>query len=217
MAGFETRMLLLGAVSLFEPVNGYQIRRELISWEIDKWAHVNPGSIYHGLRTLTEKGHLVRHDLQDGKRKVAVYEATDQGRAQLREMLATSLETVDPYDRVAFHAAFGLLPLLDREQVLHSLERRRDALEEALTGFPDTDDPADNPRFGPPHAFRGVLLWRDSAATELGWLLDTIDDIRSGELRFQSGEDWQWVPPEDDPGWQMHHDRERYRGLLGRR
>ncbi|WP_278258376.1 hypothetical protein [Nocardioides convexus] len=28
MATHDTRMLLLGAVALFEPVNGYQIRRE---------------------------------------------------------------------------------------------------------------------------------------------------------------------------------------------
>ena len=49
MAVRETRMLLLGAVAMFEPVNGYQIRRELVSWQVDQWAHVNPGSIYHGL------------------------------------------------------------------------------------------------------------------------------------------------------------------------
>ena len=44
MAADETRMLLLGAVALFEPVNRYQIRRELLSWQVDRWANVNPGS-----------------------------------------------------------------------------------------------------------------------------------------------------------------------------
>jgi hypothetical protein len=42
MAANETRMLLLGVVAMFAPVNGYQIRRELVSWQIDKWAHVQP-------------------------------------------------------------------------------------------------------------------------------------------------------------------------------
>ena len=83
MSGHETRMLLLGAVALFEPVNGYQIRRELLSWQVDRWANVNPGSIYGGLNTLTRQGHLVRHDLVDGGRDVAVYELTDSGRAGL--------------------------------------------------------------------------------------------------------------------------------------
>jgi DNA-binding PadR family transcriptional regulator len=62
----ETRLLLLGAVALFEPVNGYQIRRELLSWQVVRRANTNPGSIYHGLSSLSSQGHLVRHDLVDG-------------------------------------------------------------------------------------------------------------------------------------------------------
>ena len=64
MAATETRLLVLGAVRLFEPVNGYQIRRELLSWGVEEWANIAPGSIYHGLSTLAERGHLVRHDLR---------------------------------------------------------------------------------------------------------------------------------------------------------
>ena len=73
MATTETRLLLLGAVALFEPVNGYQIRRELLSWQVESWANIRPGSIYNGLATLTQRGDLVRHDLRDGTRQVAVY------------------------------------------------------------------------------------------------------------------------------------------------
>ena len=44
-----------------------------------------------------------------------------------------------------------------------------------------------------------------------------IADVESGELRFALDEDWGWTPPpEDDPGWQMQTDRERYRALLDR-
>ena len=48
-----TRLLLLGAVRIFQPVHGYLLRRELLSWQVDDWAHVKPGSIYSGLRTLS--------------------------------------------------------------------------------------------------------------------------------------------------------------------
>ena len=43
MATTETRMLLLGAVAIFEPVNGYQIRRELLTWGVvdTTWAIMN--------------------------------------------------------------------------------------------------------------------------------------------------------------------------------
>lgn len=207
-------MLLLGAVAMFEPINGYQIRRELISWEIDKWAHVNPGSIYNGLATLTRQGHLVRHDLVDGARDVAVYEVTAKGRAELLQLMIRALEEVDPYDRVAFHTAFSMLPLLDRDQVVHSLGRRKAVLQETLDGFPSPDSAT--PDYGPPHAFASLMLWRDSAATELAWLTATLTDIESGQLKFGVDEDWGWTPPADDPGWQMNVDRERYRALLDR-
>src|SRR3546814_4934195 len=105
MAAHETRRLLLGAVALFEPVNGYQIRRELLSWQVDRWAHTNPGSIYHGLSALANLGHLVRHDLVDGGREVAVYELTDSGRTELERLMVDALETVNPYERSAFTVA----------------------------------------------------------------------------------------------------------------
>jgi len=213
MAARDTRLLVLGAVAMFEPVNGYQIRRELISWQVDRWAHVNPGSIYSALTNLDRDGLVRRHDLVDLHREVAVYEITEEGRTWLTEGLVASLEHVDPHDRVAFQIAFGMLPLLPREQVATSLGRRRIALEQAVAEFVRGKDDLLN---GPPHARRGWSLWMDLAVAELAWLREVIADVRSGELRFAAGEDWGWTPPADDPGWQMESDRERYRALLGR-
>ena len=211
MAVHETRLLLLGAVAMFEPVNGYQIRRELVSWRIDKWAHVNPGSIYHGLSALAADGHLARTDLVDGTREVAVYEVTPAGGELLERMLVEALESVDPYDRTVFTIAFGMLPLLERRQVLASLVTRLAALEREVDAFVrGKDDPAN----GPPHARRSWVLWLDLAIAELGWLRETIEEVRSGSLRFARGEDWGWEPPADDPGRQMTVDREKYRALL---
>lgn len=210
MAGRETRMLLLGAVALFEPVNGYQIRRELLSWQVDRWAHTNPGSIYHGLATLAGQGHLRRHDLVDGGREVAVYELTDTGRTELDGLLVEALETVNPYERTAFNVAFSMLPLLERPAVLRSLTRRRVELERTVAEFAEAKTGA-----APPHAVRTMLLWLDLAVAELAWLRETIQDLRAGTLPV-SPEDGAWAPPADDPGWQMNADRERYRALLGR-
>ena len=52
------RLLILGAVRIFQPVHGYFVRRELMSWHADAWANLNPGSIYNALRTLTREGFL---------------------------------------------------------------------------------------------------------------------------------------------------------------
>ena len=53
-----TRLLLLGTVRIFQPVHGYFVRRELLSWYADAWAHVNPGSVYNGLRSLVREGFI---------------------------------------------------------------------------------------------------------------------------------------------------------------
>ncbi len=203
-------MLLLGAVALFEPVNGYQIRRELLSWHVDRWANTNPGSIYHGLTALTGQGHLVRHDLVDAGREVAVYELTDRGRAELERLMVEGLETVNPYERTAFNVAFSMLPLLDRAQVRRSLTARRVELERTVAEFATA-----KAGVAPPHATRAMLLWLDLAVAELAWLRETIEDVKAGRLSLALGEDG-WTPPDDDPGWQMNADREKYRALLGR-
>ena len=209
MASHVTRMLLLGAVALFEPVNGYQIRRELLSWQVDEWAHVNPGSIYHGLTALARQGHLVRHDVVDAGREVAVYELAATGREELERLMGTALETVDLHHRAGFAAAFSMLPLLEPAAVTRGLTVRRVALEAAvaeLAGPPAGD--------APPHAARARLLSLDLAVAELAWLRETLEEVRSGRLRFGMGDDWGWTPPPEDPGWQMDADRRRYRALL---
>jgi DNA-binding PadR family transcriptional regulator len=53
-----TRLLVLGVVRIFQPVHGCSVRRELLTWKVDDWAHVKPGSIYNALRTLTKEGYL---------------------------------------------------------------------------------------------------------------------------------------------------------------
>ncbi|MFW0791243.1 PadR family transcriptional regulator [Gordonia sp. CPCC 205333] len=216
MAVSTTHMLLLGAVGLFEPVNGYQIRRELMSWRVDEWANIKPGSIYHGLGALADKGMLLRHTLSDRGRDVAVYELTPAGRDRLDELLMSALATVDMFDRRHFNAAFGMLPLLGRERGEKMLVQRREALTATIAAFPDLSDAAAFP-YAPPHALRGQQLWHAAAIAELDWLESVIDDYRSGSLElFINDTGASWAPPADDPGYQMSRDRERYRRLLDR-
>ena len=210
MAVHTTRMLLLGAVAMFEPVNGYQIRRELVSWHVDEWANLGPGSIYSGLTTLEKLGQVVRHDLADDGRTVAVYEITPAGRSELARLLGDALERVVLFNEVGFHAAFGMLPLLDRATALRHLEVRVVEIDRALEKW----DPGSG-ELAPPHAVHGVRQWLDQLRQEQEWLRGTVARLRSGDFDL-AGEPWRWVPPADDPGRQMAADREKYRALLQR-
>lgn len=210
MAAHTTRMLLLGAVAMFEPVNGYQIRRELVSWRVDEWANLGPGSIYSGLTTLEKLGQVVRHDVDDEGRAVAVYEITDAGRGELARLLGEGLETVTLFSAVAFHAAFGMLPLISREAAVRHLEVRMAEIDRALVEWdPGTGQDA------PPHAVHGVRHWLALLREERAWLAGTLERLRAGDFDL-AGEPWRWVPRDDDPGREMAADRERYLGLLGR-
>ena len=210
MATTETRLLLLGAVALFEPVNGYQIRRELLSWRVESWANIRPGSIYNGLATLAQRGDLVRHDLRDGSREVAVYELSDQGRAEFRRL----------YDAAAHRgAADHTAGLPDRDR--HAAAGDPGRCDRASGGAVGQPGPAGrgvargppDPGHTPPHALAMVDYWEAITSVERDWLVRLLQRIKDGELSFL-GEPMDWTPAEDDPGHQMRDDQERYLALL---
>lgn len=212
MAATETRLLLLGTVLLFEPVNGYQLRRELLSWGVQDWAHVNPGSIYSGLTTLAKQGLVIRHDLLDGGREVAAYTSTEAGRSEFERLWTTSVEQVDLLDPLPLHTALTLMPLMPRAAVLGALRHRLGAFDARSSQF----DPADPPPFVPPHVRAMADLWTRMGGTERQWVLDLVAQLEDGAFEFQ-GEPLTWQAPTDDPGWQMDADRARYRELIVRR
>jgi hypothetical protein len=53
-----SRLLILGLVKWAQPVHGYDVKRELENWQVEQWATIAPGSIYHGLRKLSQDGLL---------------------------------------------------------------------------------------------------------------------------------------------------------------
>src|SRR5215813_10873674 len=84
-----TRMMILGLVSWMQPVHGYDVRRELLSWSADKWANVQPGSIYHALRKLSEEGLLreVSTEQVGARPARTTYEITEKGSAEFQSQL----------------------------------------------------------------------------------------------------------------------------------
>ncbi|MEV4636241.1 PadR family transcriptional regulator [Actinoplanes sp. NPDC049548] len=120
-----TRMMILGIVRWMQPVHGYDVRRELLSWSADKWANVQPGSIYHALRKLAEEGLLreVATEQVGARPARTTYEITDKGTAEFEALLRSNwwnlTGTPDP-----FMAAFAFLPALPREEAAAALRNR---------------------------------------------------------------------------------------------
>lgn len=117
--------MILGLVRWMQPVHGYDVRRELLSWHADKWANIQPGSIYHALRKLTEEGLLREVATERVGRRPArtTYEITAKGidefETLLRQLWWGRHERVDP-----FAAALCFLPALPREEAVAALRNR---------------------------------------------------------------------------------------------
>jgi DNA-binding PadR family transcriptional regulator len=213
MAATETRLLLLGAVHIFGPVNGYQIRQELMSWRVDEWGHINPGSIYSVLNTLARQGHVRRHAVSDGGREVGVYTLTEAGRSEYQRLLEDCLTTVDAYDPMRFHTAVNLMSTMSRTQVSNWLERRDAALTQHIEELKGTRQELARPLY-PSHLASIVDLGSNTARAEREWLQGLRADIANGKYSF-AGEPMDWAPEVDEHVVEMVAQNQRYRELLG--
>ena len=129
----STRLLVLGAVRIFQPVHGYDVRRELLTWRVDKWANVAPGSIYNALKTLTKEKFLkvVGTGQIGGRPERTQYSLTPDGEKEYQALLrATWWKVAPPLDELM--PALCFMPSLSAEELTAALENRIAALEGAL-------------------------------------------------------------------------------------
>jgi DNA-binding PadR family transcriptional regulator len=189
-------MMILGLVKWMQPVHGYDVRRELLSWSADKWANVQPGSIYHALRKLTEEG-LLREVAteQVGARPARTrYEITSKGEDEFENLLRghwwTLSEVVDP-----FFAAFSFLPALPREEASAALRNRAQLLRSNIESLKSAMDSGWMVRGKPTHV---AWMWQLSIARaegEIAWCERIADLVDSGVS---------YLPDElaQAPGWE---------------
>ena len=209
-----TRLLVLGVTQIFGPANGYQLRRELLSWNVQDWAHVNPGSIYSMLATLTKQGLVERSDLvlSEGAHPVAVFRTTPAGDSELQRMVRDGLTTVHQFERTEFYAAASLMvTTLERDEIVELLEQRIANLRSTATQLEVTVVQVDADTGTPPHVGRLVDYSAQLMAAESTWLGGFVDDIRSGAMTFLNEPDMaRWKPADNDPAWRMVAERQKY-------
>jgi DNA-binding PadR family transcriptional regulator len=118
-------MMILGLVRWMQPVHGYDVRRELLSWEADQWASVAPGSIYHALKKLAEEGLLdeVATEQVGARPARTTYKTTPKGDQEFQELLRKYWwEYAQPLD--SFQAAAAFIPALPRDEAVAALRNR---------------------------------------------------------------------------------------------
>ena len=217
MSALTTRMLVLGAVQIFGPANGYQLRRELLSWEVERWAHVNPGSIYSMLTTLEKQGSIRRHDVTLDGRPVAVYTVTKEGDVEFERLVYEALATVpDSGDALPLRVAMNFGATLTRKKFLDALESRVRTLWSGVEEFDAKLAALVDPPVVPPHVLSELHLELALMRAQLDWVIGLQSDVRAGGLVFSddAAQGHAWTPPADDPGWRMARERARYQAAI---
>jgi DNA-binding PadR family transcriptional regulator len=185
-----TRLLVLGVVGMFQPVHGYDVRRELVSWHAEDWANVAPGSIYNALKSATKDGLLeIVGTKQIGSRpERTTYKLTAAGEAELDELLRATLWTVRaPVDPLV--AALSLLGFIDRQELISALDARaakiKADLERAEFVIAAIDDVET-----PDHVREMMRLLGARVSAELAWGRAFKARLHAGEYHTLGDPKW---------------------------
>lgn len=173
-------MMILGVVKSLQPVHGYDVRRELLSWHADKWSNVQPGSIYHGLRKLTEEKLLceVGTEQVGGRPARTTYEITERGEGEFQRLLQGYWWEVRPVTD-PFMAAFSFLPDLSRAETATALRNRAQQLRSMVDGLGVAGDMGWL-RDKPAYVTWMFELWMARADGEIAWCERIAGLVESG-------------------------------------
>ncbi|MET7468533.1 PadR family transcriptional regulator [Micromonospora sp. NPDC005686] len=181
-------MMILGLVRWMQPVHGYDVRRELLSWSADKWANVQPGSIYHALRKLTDEGLLRTVSVEQVGARPArtTYEVTPKGEDEFETLLRAQWwqvhESPDP-----FVAAFSFLPAMPREEAAAALRNRANLLRAGVESMRASLDSDWVRTRKPVHVGWMFELWLARAEAETAWCERIAERIESGVSYLPDG------------------------------
>lgn len=182
----STRLLILGAVRIFQPVHGYFVRRELLTWRVEQWAKINPGSIYNALRTLEREGFIAAVDPDE---KPTRYALTEDGETEFLALLREALWHVVPNDPARLYTVISFMWTLSRDEVIEALESRLAQLDAMHREMPYTLSTlmasSEKPRHLAEFAYFGDAL----VLGEREWTEACLQRIREGAYAF-AGEDW---------------------------
>jgi DNA-binding PadR family transcriptional regulator len=183
-----TRLLLLGAVRIFQPAHGYLVMRELSSWQADEWASLKPGSIYNGLRTLTKQGMLTEQPGADDGGTKATYRLTVDGEVEFQRLLREAVWKIHPAEPAWLFAGISFWWALPREEVLEALEARRAQLDGRIRETEFAERGFARMEGKPVHVVEFFRLTVAQLRGELDWVAAVAKRVEGGDFMFD-GED----------------------------
>jgi len=197
----STRLLVLGVVRFAQPVHGYDVRRELLSWQLEDVSNVKPGSIYSALKTLERDGLItvVGRDQEGNRPERTVYELTGEGEKEFQLLLRKAWWNVEPAVQPLV-PALTMVPSLPREELIAILDSRIDQLRnydrqsEFLLGQIKDGARGDEGDI-PEHVRELVFFLRGQARAEIEWSTAFRQRVKGGAYMFAGEAPWRNIGP----------------------
>ena len=192
-----TRMLVLGCVHLIQPVHGYDVRKELLSWSADSWGNVAPGSIYNALKTLTKDGMLevVDTDQQGARPARTTYRLTDDGYWELMSLVRDAWWNPHARQEQVF-AGLSFMHLLPRAELIAALKQRVLSARAQQTSL--EFQLVDVEALKPPQVGEMFRLWHRLGQATAEWAEALTERLERGEMK--TADDPAWQPPRRSAG-----------------
>lgn len=197
-----TRLLVLGAIRIMQPVHGYDVRRELVSWRIADVTNVKPGSIYGAIRTLEKDGCVAVHarESDESRPERTTYVLTGEGEKEFQLLLRRTWWTVEsPAEPLI--PALSMLPFMPREELIAALQARQASLRGQLDSISYQRATIQDGATGadgavPEHVRETFDFMSARLRAELDWAKQLQDRLRAGSYQFSGEGDF----PVPEPG-----------------
>jgi DNA-binding PadR family transcriptional regulator len=177
----SARLMVLGIVSQKKETHGYDVYREIASWQAETWSKVRSGSIYHAFAQLEKKGLLARKGIEkskDGPSQTR-YIITRQGEVELLQLVKASLVSLD---QEQFTAGLAFMHLISRKEAVQ-LALDRLELYQQICSFMNALPQENHPRTPATHP-EIITSWSVLFEATLSWQKQFIDRLRAGGYAF---------------------------------
>ncbi|WHT18772.1 PadR family transcriptional regulator [Crossiella sp. CA-258035] len=178
-----TRLAVLGAVRMLQPVNYYQVRRNLLTWNIDRWANLQPGSIFHALKSMHRDGLLTAEESagEGNARQKLIYTVTPAGEAEYKDLLRSAWLR-EEHSLDGLMTAICLLPDLSAEELIPLVKHRIVRIEADLMRTGSGREAVRAPG-KPRHIVELFDLSGELGNAELTWCRNLLAKLEGGEYQ----------------------------------
>jgi len=120
-----TRLMVLGILSVYGPLSGYEIQQMMQLSQTDAWAGVFPASIYHSLKKMEQENLVELGNVeQTGNRFKSIYRITDSGRQEYVKLIQKAFKTSSVCFPTSLYTALTFYEHLPRADILSALEQQ---------------------------------------------------------------------------------------------